>query len=314
MDELLQKLLEAQILSPEVKKEFETAFTTKLNEAIETAKVQTAADVRAELTEQFVKERDTLVEAVDTKVGEFLESEIEELREDIERFRDLEAEFAEKVVEAKAAMSTELKGDLAELVEKLDSFLEMRLTSELEELREDVSEIRKVEFGRRIFEAVAQEYMNNYADEESAESSLHEAMNKVEELTAALEQSERKRSEVERKVKLEEVLSPLAGRQKEVMEMILKNIETSKLEEAYKTFIGRVVRESTEGARSEKEGKVLAEGASQKEAKAAKKESLKSDLKEAVVVTGDEDTIVENTGADDGRKASLAALRKLAGI
>lgn len=316
MDELLQKLLEAQVLSPETKKEFETAFKSKLDEAIENAKTTAAADVRAELTEQFVRERDALVEAVDTKVGEFLEQEIEELKEDIERFRDLEAEYAEKVVEAKAAMSNELKGDLVELVDKLDTFLEMRLTAELEELREDVAEVRKVEFGRRVFEAFAQEYMSNYADEDSAESSLQEANAKIEELQTALEESATKRSEIERKVKIEEVLSPLAGRQREVMEMILKNIETSKLEEAYRTFIGRVVRESAEAARSEKEGKVLAEGASDKAAtkKTDKKEQLREAVKNAVVATGDEDTIVEEGKVSEERKEQLAHIRRLAGV
>ena len=108
MDELLQKLLEAEVLTEETKKELKTAFETKLNEAVEAAKAEAAADVRAELTEQWVNERDALVEAVDAKVGDYLDGEIEELKADIERFRDLEAEAAEKLVEAKALMAEEL--------------------------------------------------------------------------------------------------------------------------------------------------------------------------------------------------------------
>lgn len=314
MDELLQKLLEAQVLSEETKKELEGAFQAKLNEAIEAAKKNAAADVRAELTEQFIAEREALVEAVDTKVAEFLDAEIEELKEDIERFRDLEAEYAEKLVEAKASMADELKNDLAELIEKLDTFLEIRLAAELEELREDVAEVRKNEFGRKIYEAFAHEF-KNFADPESTEAELRDVQSKLEELNNRLEESERTRATLERKIKLESVLAPLAGRQREVMEAILKNVDTNKLDEAYKTFIGRVLRESTEVAGSEKEDKVLAEGASgeSKKKAAPAPTPVVEAVKEAVVATGDAE-VVEESAMSEERKAHLAHLRRLAGI
>jgi len=313
MDELLQKLLEAQILSEETKKELEGAFKAKLDEAIAAAKDDAAVAVRAELTEQFVSERDALVEAVDAKVAEFLETELTELKEDIERFRDLEAEYAEKLVEAKATMADDLKKDLTELVEKLDTFLEIRLAEELEELREDVAEVRKVEFGRKVFEAFAQEYIDSYADEDSAASTLRAVEEKAKKLEESLAEVAAAKADLERKIKLENVLEPLAGRQREVMEAILKNVATDKLEEAYKTFIGRVIRESTEVAGSEKEGKVLAEGASKEDKKAAKA-SLTEKVKEAVVATGDNEEIVQESAMSDEKKAHLAHLRRLAGI
>jgi len=164
MNELLQKLLEAEILTEETKKDLEEAFTAARDEAITAAKDEAAADVRADLTEQWVAEKDTLVEAIDTKVGELLEQEIEELKEDIERFRDLEAEYAEKLVEAKAAMADELKADLGDLVEKIDAFLEMRLQAEIEELKEDITVVRKNQFGKKVFEAFVEEFMSEFAD------------------------------------------------------------------------------------------------------------------------------------------------------
>ena len=154
MNELLQKLLEAEVLSEDTKKELETGFTKQLDEAIEVAKASASADVRAELTEQWITERDNIIEAVDSKVGDYLTEELNELKTDIENFRDLEAEYAMKLVEAKAAMGEELKKDLIELVENVDTFLDMRLASELEELREDIDVVRQNDFGRRIFEAV----------------------------------------------------------------------------------------------------------------------------------------------------------------
>lgn len=310
MDELLQKLLEAEVLSPETKKELETGFKTQMDETVKTAKAEAAADVRAELTETWVKEREALIEAIDTKVGEFLEEELGELREDVERFRDLEAEYAEKLVEAKAAMGDELKGDLRELVEKLDAFLEIRLAAEFEELREDIQEQKKNQLGRRIFEAVQAEFAAEYADEESSQASLRETESRLADTEQALEESERKRAIIERRVKLEEVLAPLAGRQREVMEAILKNVDTEQLEEGYKTFIGRVIRESNEDANSEKEGKVLAEGAKEDD------DSQEKDLSEGQIKTGDDEGVItEGENDEDSARANrLAKLRHLAGI
>ncbi len=280
MDELLQKLLETEVLTEETQKELQEAIETKVSEAVEEAKAEAAADVRAELTEQWVNERDALIEAVDAKVGDFLDSELEELKGDIDRFRDLEAEAAEKLVEAKALMSEELKSDLAELVEKLDAFLEIRLRAELEELVEDIEQVKKDEFGRKIFEAVQAEYSKNFADDESLEGTLRETEKRLEDSTEALEEAEQKLAELERESKLEEILTPLEGTQKEVMGAILKNVDTENLEEGYKTFIGRVIKE-TEEDESEKEDKVLAEGASEDEEKEM--------LENAKIITGDDD-------------------------
>lgn len=326
MEELLQKLLEADVLSEETKKELEEAFKGQLDEAIEAAKKDTAADVRADLTEQWVSERDALIEAVDSKVGEFLQAELEELKEDIERFRDLEAEQAEKLVEAKAAMADELKADLVELVEKIDAFLEVRLAAELEELREDIEEQRKNTFGRKVFEAFAQEYIEGYADEESAELSLREAQERLGDAEEALAESERKRAELERQIKMEEVLAPLSGRSKDIMEAILAKVDTAQLDEAYKVFIGRVLKE----ADSEKEGKVLAEGADEDndddkkddDKKKSKKkdddkdsddDDDKKDVKEGVTKTGDTEEVITES-EDPEAVARMARLKRLAGI
>ena len=335
MDELLQKLLEAEVLSEDTKKELEGAFQTKLDEAIDAAKKSAGDDVRAELTEQWVGERDTLVEAVDAKVNDFLAREVEELKEDIERFRDLEAEYAEKLVEAKAAMSDELKADLMELVEKVDSFLEMRISAEIEELQEDLNVQRENDFGRRMFDAVVEEYAMNFADDESSTQSLRETQARLADAEEALEESETSRKEVERVIELERILAPLVGRQHEVMEAILRTVPTEQLEEGYKTFIGRVIRESDI---SEKEESVLAESKDDDDDKDDDKKSKKSDkdddkdddkkskkskkdddkddddkVEEGILRTGDTAELMENFDVEQISEATKE-LRKLAGI
>lgn len=317
MNELLQKLLEAEILTEDTKKELEEAFTAARDEAITAAKDEAAADVRAELTEQWVAEKDTLVEAIDTKVGEMLEQEIEELKEDIERFRDLEAEYAEKLVEAKAAMADELKADLGDLVEKIDAFLEMRLQAEIEELKEDIDVVRKNQFGKKVFEAFVEEFMSEFADEESAETNLRETETRLADTSEQLKEAERKLSTVERDQKMTEVLSPLSGRSREVMEAILRNVDTKNLEEGYKTFIGRVVRETAEeanikeNATSEKEdGKVLAESDDEKATPENKETVTEGDVK-----TGDtEETLTEGATESKISEERRYRIQKLGGV
>ncbi len=324
MDELLQKLLEAEVLSEETKKELEGAFQKKLDEAITVAKEVASDDVRAELSEQWVTERDQLIEAVDSKVTEFLSKELEELKGSIESFRDLETDYAEKLVEAKAAMSDELKDDLMELVEKVDAFLEIRLSAEVEELREGIEVVRKNDFGRRIVEAFSEEFMLNFVDEEAAQNTLRETTERLRDAEEALAESESKRAEVERTITMEEVLSPLAGRQREVMEAILRNVDTEHLEEGYKTFIGRVIRETDD---SEKEGSVLAENCDdgkdddddKKSKKKSKKKSNDKDddkdekMNEGIVINGDTDEIIVET-ADPALAEHLERMRQIAGI
>lgn len=308
MNELLKKLLEAEVLTEETKKELEEAFNTQLDSAIKGAKEDAAADVRAELTEQWIKERDTLIEALDSKVSEFLETELKELKNDIERFRDLEAEHAEKLVEAKGAMAKQLKADIGTLIEKLDSFIEIRLAAEMEELREDIEDQKKKEFGKKMFEAFAEEFKSYYADDDSTEGQLRETEQRLEDVLEELEKAESELASHKRDRKLGEVLKPLAGRQREVMEAILKNVDTDMLEEAYKTYIGRVVKEAVA---SEKEDKVLAEG---------KKEGVKKEEKKdvkGVKKTGDnKEALKEEEAAKGGKltEAELTFLRKAAGI
>lgn len=307
MNELLQKLLEAEVLSEATKTELQEAFQVQLSEAVDAAELEASAEVRATLTEQWLEERDQLVEAIDVKINDFLQEEMSELTESVESFRDLEAEYANKIVEAKAEMGVELKSDLTSLVEEIDTFLEIRVNAEMQDLQEDIKDIRKNQFGRKIFEAFSNEFTSNYSSEDDAATTLAEAKTRLADIETALVESEAARDALTRTAKLNEVLSPLAGRQREVMEAILKTVATTDIEAGYKTFIGRVVRD-TEEVDSGQEDKVLAESAD------VVKEGLEADLN-AEVVTGDaEDLLNEEVEQNTEYATELAKLRKLAGI
>ena len=266
IDELLKKLLAAEVLTEDTKQELEQAFKTRLLEASAEARKLATEQVTLELNEQWISERETLIEALDSKITEALSEEIAELHEDIGRFRDLEAETAEVRVEMKTEMAVVLKRDIKQLIEQLDAFLEIRLSTELEEFREDIATVKKNEFGKNVFEAFVTEFKKHYAGDDSVEAKLNESEQRLADTIAALEESERKTSKLERSMKLEKVLAPLSGKNREVMEAILKNVDTALLEDAYKTYVGRVLKETSasDGKAPEKEIPVLAEGKKQK--------------------------------------------------
>lgn len=305
MNELLKKLLEAEILSEDSKKELEEAFQIQLNEVIEATKAETAEQVRVELSEQWVTDKEQLIEAVDQKVNEYLLAEIQELKDDISSFRDLEAEYAVKLTEAKKALGLQLESDMAQMIDKLDSFLEMRLKNEFNELRSDLQEAKKLDFGRKIFEAFLPEYRRYFVDASATERELHEAKVKIDKLSKKYKNVKGEKDSLFRKVKMEHVLAPLNGRQRDIMETILASVATDKLEEAYKTYISRVIKEGVE----------------ENKATTTEKKTIKPSLTESTtskttfVKTGDSDPLVENT--DDSAIATsqtTSYYKRLAGI
>lgn len=306
MDELLEKLLSSELLTEETKEQVGAEFKTLIENAIIEARAKAEVDVRAELTERFEAEREALVEAVDTKATEFLKAELAELHEDISAFRDLEVEKAEELVAAKKELAEGLKNDMVQLIDNLDVFLEERLTAELDELKESIETVKRNQLGQRIFESIAAEVKGLMVDD-GTQAALAEAKTELDTIRKTLTESQEALSKAKRDMKMAEVLEPLSGRSREVMEAILKNTPTEKLEEAYKTFIPRVLHEgSTKVEGSEKEGdkSVLAEGDA-------------STGEKTTVVTGDtpaekKEVVTESTAHlnDD----ALARLRKLSGL
>ena len=290
MDEILQKLLSHELLSEEAKAEISTEWNNSVEQYKTVVREEVTMTVRAEIAEQWANERDTLIESVETFVAKKLEEEVAELKADIERFRDLEAEYAEKIVEEKHAMAETLSEELDQLVDKMDAFFELRLTEEFTELREDLEIVKQNEFGRKIFEAYATEFNKSYVDEDSVQSKLAASVAKLEDAEQTIAKLEESQAKMVREAKLEKILAPLSGKKKEQMQFVLQNVETSRLEEAYNHFIGRVLKE---------------------EAAPEVKQDATQPLVESVVVTGDEPQAPAKQAAAGDKYSHL---RKLAGM
>lgn len=289
MDEILQKLLSSELLSEDAKAEISTQWTSAVDGFKQVVREEVSLEVRSELAEQWAIERDALLEKVDGFVAEKLLEEIAELKSDIEGYRDLQAEYAEKIVEEKHTMAEQLASELDQLIDKMDAFFELRLTEELSELKEDLEVVKQNEFGRKMFEAFVTTYQTAYVDEKSVQSKLNATAAMLEDAKSTIAKLEAEQAKVLRESKMEKILSSLSGKKREQMQFVLANVETSRLEEAYNHFIGRVLKEEDSKTAAADDKKVLNES--------------------TVVVTGDKTPVVESKPVDQ-----FAQLRKLAGI
>ena len=300
MNELLKKLLESDLLSEETKAEISTQFKAGVETYLAEERSKIEVEIRSALTEEFVTARDVLAEKVNTKIDEFLNSEFDELKEDINKFRDLEVEYAEKLVEEKEKLATLLGEQVNQLVDKIDAFLELRLDEEMSELKEDIEDVRKLEFGRKIFEAVEAEFKSfRKEDLSTVEADLAEALDKLSDAETRLADIEGSRLTEARNTKLEELLTPLSGNSREQMKIILSNVPTEKLEEAFNVYIGRVLKEAVEPKKEE--------------VKAPIKESKVEDVKKSKMVTGNDEVLSEEVVVKQN-EAQLTRMRKLAGV
>lgn len=312
MNELLKKLLENEVLAEDTKAELTAAFESFEAELTESVRAETEVQVKAELTEQWVKDREVLVEAIDSKVGEFLDRELGELKEDVSRFRDLEAEYAKKLVEQRAIMAEELKDDMSTLIDQIDQFLGERIEAEFNELKEDIDEFKKLQFGRKIFESFATEFNVNFVDEDSLQSQVQELTAKLEESETKLSESVETTAKLSRDAKVNELLAPLNEYQREVMSNILDTTPTEKLDERFTQFVGRIVEESSQTPEKENET-VLAEAAEKQQID----ESAKPAEATVVVKEGNaEENTAEQVEAQVSQltESDMLSLKRLSGI
>jgi hypothetical protein len=294
MEEILKKLLESDVLSEETKTDLQEAWNDAVKAKIQEIREETTLEVRAELAGQWVKEREALITKLDEFVTTQIESEFNELRSDIESFRDLEAEYAGKLVQEKKTLAESMNDELEILIDKIDSFFEIRLAEELEELKEDLEVAKQNEFGRKIFEAFVGEYSKSYVDEDSIQSKLTVTESKLSDIQARLSEVEKEKDGLLREAKLEQLLKPLNGSKREQMQFVLQNIDTKKLDEAYNHFIGRILKEESKPTSTTK----LEESKSSK----------------TTVVTGEENENILKEQQTEVRKSDLATLKRLAGI
>jgi hypothetical protein len=294
-----------------------------------TAEIQEFTEDRAQLAEAKAKYAVAIREH-SSKLNEFvlhsLAKEITELHEDQKvmaaNFAKLEefiieslakeiADFYEDkkdLAETKVRLVKEAKVQFGELKTKfikqsaglVESVVTKGLTKEISQLKEDIDQARKNDFGRKIFEAFTAEFQHSLLNEKSETSKLlrvvaekdqqlAEARSAIEEKQRLIESKEqaiaREKSMAARKQIMAELLNPLAADQKEIMGELLESVQTSKLHASFEKYLPAV----------------LNGGAPEKKA-----------LIEAKEITGNKQT-KSISSANQGR-AEVIDIRRLAGL
>lgn len=243
---------------------------------------------RQKVAENFQKLEQFVVHALAKEINEFAidkkdlaETKVKLVREAKSKFEEIKQRF----IERSAAVVQEA--------------VTTKLTSEIKQLKEDIDSARENNFGRRLFEAFAQEFSSSYLNEKSEtskllkiikqkEQALAEAQQVIAEKATIVESKEREirktKDLMERKAVMSEMLAPLSADKREVMQSLLESVQTPKLREAYDKYLPAVI-----------------EGQKQKSTK-------KVALTESTEVTGDKE-IKSEVGLDN-----ILDIRKLAGL
>jgi len=258
-----------------------------------TAELKEFAEEKQALVEDRVKFKKHMVESAG-KFNDFmvtkLAEEIKELRQDkkvqteaiakLEKFviHALAEEIKEfdqdkqAVVETKVKLVAEAKAKLAELqgafvkrsAKLVKEAVANNLGSELAQLKEDIQAARENMFGRRLFEAFAQEFAVTHLSENAefaklkAEIAEKDAMIAEKEVLVESKEKEVRviKDTVARKEALNELLKPLNKEKAEVMTSLLESVQTERLQAAYEKYLPAVLNNAPV-AKSEKT--VLAE-------------------------------------------------------
>ena len=243
---------------------------------------------RQKVAENFAKLEQFIVHALAKEINEFAidkrdlaETKVKLVREAKDKFAEIKKQFIQRT---------------AKVVEQV---VAQKLTSEIKQLKEDIDSARQNNFGRRMFEAFAQEYSNSYLNEKSETSKLlkviqqkdlqlAEANTSLKQKEAIVESKDREirvaKDVAERKAVMSELLAPLSADQRGIMKELLESVKTVKLNEAFEKYLPAVM-----------EGE--------------KKKVVKATLTESTAVTGDKETRSQEVGFDN-----ILDIRKLAGL
>jgi len=164
------------------------------------------------------------------------------------------------VVETRVKLVKEAKQKFAEIrsafIKKASKVVETMvsesITKEMTQFKEDIKTARENNFGRKIFEAYASEYLSSYLNETSEvrkmQKQLDEAQAKIAENEKLLESTTIEKKKVEAEYKrdrvLSEMLQPLSGEKREVMSNLLETVQTDKLQTAFNKYLPHVMKDA----------------------------------------------------------------------
>jgi hypothetical protein len=277
MDNMLSEAIRKEIA------EFQTDRASLIAERVAYKKAikEHAAVLQKFITSQLVAEvrelrqdRAKMNESLDTTKSFVVKQLSRELAEFHKDKRELVETKVRMVAEGKTILNKTRESFIKRSAELVERTITNTLRSELTTLKEDIQAAKQNEFGRRLFEAFAGEFMTSQVNEGTELSKMNtklvENARKVAKLEkvinekdAAIANAEKRARILEdrmnRKAVLESLLSPLAGEKKKVMTSLLEGVKTAELKTAFKKYLPAVLNETVAETKTKQtltEGKV----------------------------------------------------------
>lgn len=190
---------------------------------------------------------------------------LKQLAEEIREFRADKKSLVEQKVKMVAESKQKLQETKAQFIKRaaqiIESNIEKTLRAEMTQFKEDIRISRENDFGRKIFESVAAEFMTSYLNEGTELKKLQKVIESKDKQLATLNESVKKSKSlmegldsklkatqdlVERQKVMGELLAPLSKDKKAVMKELLESVQTKNLQGAYNKYLPSVLNETTE--------------------------------------------------------------------
>lgn len=213
MNEKLKALLESTVLSDENQTVLKEAFDAAVEEAV-TAQTQ------------------DVMRAAITLIDESIQEQLQPLSEEIRHARNLEVDYAQKIVDFKESYAQKQEEALAVKIQEA-------VAEEMEGIEQDIEEAKKNTFGKQLFEQFKTVYEQMQFNEGADGADLATRLSEAEEELAVL-----KREKV-----MDEVLEGISGKKRVIAESILENVATENLADRFAGFrdmiLAQKITEST---------------------------------------------------------------------
>ena len=188
---------------------------------------------------------------------------LKQLAEEIREFRADKKSLVEQKVKMVAEGKQKLQETKAQFIKRaatiIESKIEKTLRSEIGQFKDDIRVARENEFGRKMFESFAAEFMTSYLNEGTELKKMQKVLEAKEKELSTLTESVKKNKTilesmdtklkatqdlVERQKVMSELLAPLSKDKKEVMKELLESVQTKNLQSQYNKYLPSVLNEA----------------------------------------------------------------------
>lgn len=188
---------------------------------------------------------------------------LKQLSEEISEFRVDKKSLVEQKVKMVTEGRQKLQESKTQFVKRaaqiIESRIEQTLRSEISQFKDDIRVARENEFGRKIFESVAAEFMTSYLNEGTEISKMQKIVesktNEMKALQATVAKSKKlvesmdvqlkvSKDQVERQKVMNELLAPLSKDKQGVMKDLLESVQTKNLQGSYNKYLPSVLNEA----------------------------------------------------------------------